>query len=82
MSSPSPLRGAASGFVLLALFLLLWEAFICLLGLACLYLLACRFKRWVQYSPALHRFLAACVLLVCHPRPIDGRLYEFCHSQE
>jgi hypothetical protein len=43
----------------------------------CLWLLACRLGRWVMRHPALHRFAAACVLLVCRPRPIDGKLYDF-----
>jgi hypothetical protein len=75
----SPLRGLVSGVVLGICFLLSWKAFICVIGCCCVLVLASRFMRWVTRHPALHRLAAACVLLVCQPRPIDGRLYEFCH---
>ena len=78
MSSPSPFRGLRSGALLALAFYFFWKPFIVVVGVAALYLLAHRFIRWAYGQPRARRFLAACVLLWCAPRPVDGWLYDFC----
>jgi hypothetical protein len=48
--------------------------------LALLVIAACKVLRWCWLFG--RRAARALILAFCTPRPIDGRLYEFCHSQE
>jgi hypothetical protein len=71
------MRGLRSALCIATVFVLSWKLFICLVGGAALVVLGSRFWHWLK--PGLHRFAAACILLLCQPRPIDGKLYHFCY---
>jgi 4-amino-4-deoxy-L-arabinose transferase-like glycosyltransferase len=83
-NQPSPFRGLLWAYLLLGVcaaleYLFHWLVVPVLFAALCVWLLACRFVEWVVRHPALHRLLAAFVLLFCRPRPIDSKLYHFCY---